>query len=96
MIEGLTSRNTTALASIPGATNEIIAAGLEGMKEAYIIGFRYVWVAAGCFTAIAAICECLIPSTPNLPLGPKKVSNCIILLYESLANEKLFSCHLHC
>jgi hypothetical protein len=58
MIENLVLQNSTGLADIPGATNEIISAGLNGMQEAYILGFRYVWVAAGCFTALAAICEC--------------------------------------
>jgi hypothetical protein len=57
MIETLVLQNSTALADIPGATNEIISAGLNGMQEAYILGFRYVWVAAGCFAALAAICE---------------------------------------
>ena len=78
MIDGLMSHNTTALAGIPGATNEIIAAGLYGMKEGYILGFRYVWVAAGCFTALAAICECFITFASILPFGPKKTSHCLV------------------
>lgn len=69
MIEGLVLQNSTALADVPGATNEIISAGLDGMQEAYILGFRYVWVAAGCFTTLAAICEYLNFHDDGLPLN---------------------------
>ena len=59
LVKGFSSNNATAIAAVPGATKEIIAAGAEGVKDAYILGFRYVWVAAGCFTALATICQYL-------------------------------------
>jgi hypothetical protein len=67
LIQGFSSRNTTALAAVSGATDKIIAAGLDGVKEAYVLGFRYVWVAAGCFTALAAICKCPFFSAQRSP-----------------------------
>jgi len=45
------------LADIPGVTPQIIGAGVGGLFEAFSIGFRYVWIAAGCFTVVAAICK---------------------------------------
>lgn len=77
LIEGLSSGNMTALASIPGTTDEIIAAGFAGLKEAYILGFRYVWVAAGSFTALAALCKFLIHS--YFPKGQNAHICCSIL-----------------
>ncbi|KAG4444107.1 hypothetical protein IFR05_000460 [Cadophora sp. M221] len=54
-IGALASSDTAALGDIPGVTPEIIGAGVGGLFEAFSIGFRYVWVAAGCFTVVAAI-----------------------------------------
>lgn len=54
-IGALASSDNAALAGIPGVTPQIIGAGVGGLFEAFSIGFRYVWVAAGCFTVIAAI-----------------------------------------
>ncbi|KAI9048965.1 hypothetical protein LZ554_006814 [Drepanopeziza brunnea f. sp. 'monogermtubi'] len=54
-IGDLAASNTTALQAVPGVTGEIIGAGVGGLFEAYSLGFRYVWVAAGCFTVVAAI-----------------------------------------
>lgn len=62
LIGGFSYKNSTALSAVPGATDKIIAAGVEGVKEAYVLGFRYVWVAAGCFTALAATCQCVFLS----------------------------------
>jgi hypothetical protein len=83
MIQALASHNTTALAVIPGVTDAIIEAGFGGLKEAYIFGFRYVWVAAGCITAVAATGECLTISS----LPP--------LLSISATNTRFFSGLLH-
>jgi hypothetical protein len=66
-MQALSSNNTTALAAVPGATDNIIAAGIDGVKETYVLTFRYVWVAAGCFTALATICKCLYPFAPRFP-----------------------------
>merc|ERR1712093_366232 len=54
-IGALASSDTAALADIPGVTPQIIGAGVGGLFEAFSIGFRYVWIAAGCFTVVAAI-----------------------------------------
>ena len=56
-IGDLANQNTTALVTVPGVTPQIIGAGVGGLYEAYSLGFRFVWVAAGCFTVIAAVCE---------------------------------------
>lgn len=64
LISGLASNNQTALPVVPGVTPQIIGAGVGGLFEAYNIGFRFVWIAAGCFTVIATVCKyhyCLFP-----------------------------------
>lgn len=40
-----------------GITPQIIGAGVGALFDAYALAFRYVWVAAGCFTVVAVICE---------------------------------------
>lgn len=54
-ITALNNQNTAALGKIPGVTGQIIGAGLGGLREAYTQGFRFIWVAAGCFTVAAAV-----------------------------------------
>lgn len=54
-ITDLANSDTAALVTVPGVTPAIIGAGVEGLYEAYSIGFRFVWIAAGCFTVVAAI-----------------------------------------
>ena len=49
---GLSSED--ALATMPDVTPAAIAAGLDGLKAAYLESFRYVWVTAGVFSAAAA------------------------------------------
>jgi hypothetical protein len=56
LIGDLAANNQTALGSVPGITPQIIGAGVGGLREAYNQGFRFVWVAAGCFMLLAAIC----------------------------------------
>jgi hypothetical protein len=60
----LAANNQTALGSVPGITPEIIGAGVGGLFDAYSLGFRFVWVAAGCFTALAAICKSKLYLSP--------------------------------
>lgn len=55
-IGDLANQNTTGLMTVPGVSPQIIGAGVGGLYEAYSLGFRYVWVAAGCFTVIGAVC----------------------------------------
>lgn len=57
LIGDLASNNQTALPSVPGITPQIIGAGVGGLFEAYSIGFRYVWICAGCLTVIGAVCK---------------------------------------
>lgn len=55
LIGDLANSNTTDLPNIKGITPEIIGAGVGGLFEAFTLGFRYVWVAAGVFMFVAAI-----------------------------------------
>jgi hypothetical protein len=57
LIGGLASNNNTAVGLVPGVTPQIIGAGVGGLFEAYAIGFRFVWVSAGCFVVVAWICK---------------------------------------
>lgn len=57
VVEALTNSNYTAVAKIPGINDKIIAAVALASREAYIIAFRYVWVAAGTFTFVALLGE---------------------------------------
>jgi hypothetical protein len=54
-IDALSSNNQTALAMVPGVTPQIIGAGVNGLQQAYLMSFRYVWVAAGAFSVVAGI-----------------------------------------
>ena len=53
LIGALTSENQSALAHIPGVTPEVIGAAAGAIKDAYSIGFRYAWIVACCFSALA-------------------------------------------
>ena len=52
-----------SLASIPGVTKEIIAAGTYGFQLAYAEALRYVWWSSISFGVAAMIAAILIPST---------------------------------
>ena len=54
-IGGLSTHNQTLLGSLPGITPEIIQAGSDALLDTYVIGFRRVWITAGCFVAVAGI-----------------------------------------
>ena len=54
-ITALNNQDVAALGAIPGVTGEVIGAGLGALREAYNLGFRFIWVAAGCFTVAAAV-----------------------------------------
>ena len=55
LIGGLTSHNNTAVGLVPGVTPQIIQASVGALLKSFSVGFRYVWVSAGCFTVVAAI-----------------------------------------
>jgi hypothetical protein len=63
LIGDLAANNQTALGSIEGITPQIMRAGVGGLFEAYSLGFRFVWVAAACFTVVAAIGMLIMTST---------------------------------
>ncbi|KAH8664663.1 major facilitator superfamily domain-containing protein [Xylariales sp. PMI_506] len=54
-ITALSAQNQTALGLIPGVTPEIIEDGAAALLNTYVLAFRHVWIAAGCFVALAAI-----------------------------------------
>ena len=56
LIGALTSGNAALLAKIPGVSPKIIEAAGLAVKQSYLLGFRYVWVTAASFAALAAIC----------------------------------------
>ncbi|RDL41314.1 Uncharacterized protein BP5553_01293 [Venustampulla echinocandica] len=64
LIGALVTANFAGLAEIPGVTEEIIGVATVALKETYLIAFRYVWVTAGAFSAIAFIASCFL-SNPS-------------------------------
>ncbi|ORY58183.1 major facilitator superfamily domain-containing protein [Pseudomassariella vexata] len=51
----LAAQDSASLMTVPGVTGDIIQAGAGALLETYSVGFRWVWVAAGSLTAVAAI-----------------------------------------
>lgn len=54
-ITALSAHNNTALEMIPGITEQIIIAGDVAYKNTHVLAFRHVWIAGGCFVALATI-----------------------------------------
>lgn len=54
----IVAQNHTGAATVPGVTDQIMAAGTEAVVETYVQAFRYVWLSAIPFLAIAAIGMC--------------------------------------
>lgn len=54
-IAALMAHDAAALSEIPGISKPIIAAGSHALLEAYSVAFRYVWVAAACFSVVGGI-----------------------------------------
>lgn len=63
LISALTASDLTAVSKIPGVTPTIIGAAVSALKDAFTIAFRYVWVAAACFSAVAVM---RMSSNPSL------------------------------
>jgi len=61
-IGDLVANNQTALATVKGVTPDIIGAGVGGLFDAYSIAFRFVWIAAACFSVVAVVCKSHLPS----------------------------------
>ena len=55
LLGALTTSNTAALAKIPGISAKILEAAGLAVKQSYAIAFRYVWVSAAAFSALAVI-----------------------------------------
>lgn len=55
LIEALSANDQAALGKIQGLTPQIIGAAAQGLQEAYLISFRYIWVTAAAFSAAAAL-----------------------------------------
>ncbi|KAJ9118374.1 hypothetical protein QFC24_006203 [Naganishia onofrii] len=55
LIGGLSSQNIPAVIAIPGISPEIIAAGVVGLKLAFIAAAKYVWVVGIAITGAAAV-----------------------------------------
>lgn len=55
LLGGLTTSNSTLLNAIPGVTPGILQAGGVAIKEAYTLGFRYVWITAMAFAVTGVI-----------------------------------------
>lgn len=55
LIGALASQNNAALLAVPGISQDIIIAAVGALKSTYSVAFRWVWVAAGSFTVVAAI-----------------------------------------
>lgn len=55
LIGSLTSGDAAAAARVPGATRAIIQAAVLALEEAFVIAFRYVWIAAGAFALVALV-----------------------------------------
>lgn len=49
------SHNNTGIKTIPGVNHNIVAVGTEAMLSTYVQAFRYVWLSAIPFLAVAAI-----------------------------------------
>lgn len=56
LLQALAVHNEEALSEVPGITPAIVAAGIEGLKQGYVIAFRYVWIVAAAVAAGGLIC----------------------------------------
>lgn len=54
----IVSQDEAGAAAVPGATDKVIAAGMGAVLDTYVQAFRYVWLSATPFLAIAAIGRC--------------------------------------
>jgi hypothetical protein len=54
-VAALASRNETAVRATPGITLEIVNSGVAALLDTYVVAFRHVWIAAGCFLVLAAV-----------------------------------------
>ncbi|KEF60624.1 uncharacterized protein A1O9_02185 [Exophiala aquamarina CBS 119918] len=90
LIDAVLTQDNAALAEISGVTPEIIGAAVGGLTETYVLAFRYVWVAAACFTSVGVILSFFI-------FDPKKdfnahidapVENIVVVHHEEISDQK--------
>lgn len=62
LIGAMTSHNETAIGLIPGISPSILQAAGGGILDAYSVGFRYVWITAAAFAALAIIGKNFLPT----------------------------------
>jgi hypothetical protein len=80
LLASLTSGNAAAAERVPGVTLAIIKAAVLALQEAFVIAFRYVWIAAGAFTLVAfagtvpVLCKKDHPGA-NIPSQQHRVSS---------------------
>ncbi|KEF62020.1 uncharacterized protein A1O9_03592 [Exophiala aquamarina CBS 119918] len=51
LLQALAAHDEEALMGVPGVTPAILAAGVKGMKQGYIVAFRTVWIVAAAVAA---------------------------------------------
>ncbi len=54
-VQGLVSRNGTALSEIKGVTGQVVEEGGRALLNTFVEAFRRVWISAGCFVAVATV-----------------------------------------
>ncbi|KAF5532891.1 siderophore iron transporter [Fusarium mexicanum] len=64
LIPALVNHDAEALGKIREASPNIVAAGYGALEKTYLISFRHVWIAAGCFSSIAVI-ACFFLQNPT-------------------------------
>jgi MFS family permease len=57
LLGGLTSGNMTVVEGVLGITPQIIGAAGLAMKQAYVVGFRDVFITAAVFSFVALVCK---------------------------------------
>lgn len=57
LIGALQSQKPAAIFTVPGVTPQIAGAAGQAISQAFAVSFRWVWVSAACFCAVATIRE---------------------------------------
>lgn len=60
LLTGLSAHNDALIKAIPDITPEIVQAAGVGVKEAYTVAFRNIWIAAAAFAAAATVRKCFL------------------------------------
>lgn len=68
LIGALASADMSLVEEVPGVTPEIIAAASVGIKQAYVIGFRNVFICGAAFMAVGVICKSTLSRRNECPI----------------------------